>query len=36
MRGMPTRCTLPLEYYEAERDKKLIDFQAAATSIQAA
>jgi integrase len=30
------RVTLPLEYYEAARDKKLIDFQTAATSIQAA
>jgi hypothetical protein len=31
-----SRVTLPLEYYEAARDKKLIDFQAAAASIQAA
>jgi hypothetical protein len=30
------RVTLPLEYYEAARDKKLIDFQAAAANIQAA
>ena len=30
------RVTFPLEYYEAARDKKLIDFQTAATSIQAA
>ena len=30
------RATLPLEYYEAARDKKLIDFQAAAANIQAA
>jgi integrase len=29
------RVTLPLEYYEAARDKKLIDFQAAAENIQA-
>jgi hypothetical protein len=32
-----SRVTLLLEYYEAARDKKLIDFQAAAAaSIQAA
>ena len=30
------RVTLPMEYYEAARDKKLIDFQAAAANIQAA
>jgi hypothetical protein len=30
------RVTLPLEYYEAARNKKLIDFQAAAASIQPA
>ena len=30
------RVTLPLEYYEAARDKKLIDFQAAAANIRAA
>ena len=28
------RVTLPLEYYEAARDKKLIDFQAAGASMQ--
>jgi hypothetical protein len=31
-----SRVTLPLEYYEAARDKKLIDFQAAAANILAA
>ena len=31
-----SRVTLPLEYYEAARDKKLIDFQEATANIQAA
>ncbi len=35
-RAYANRVTLPLEYYEAARDKKLSDFQAAAANIQAA
>jgi hypothetical protein len=31
-----SRVTLPLEYYEAAWDKKLIDFQTAAASMQVA